>query len=469
MTDSHPLPDPESLSEALTYYESLLIFRQEFGRVPGIQAAVFAGGTVALSTAVGFADVESDTALTTEHLFRIASHSKTFTATKIFQLVEAGRLRLDDTAGAWVPGVAAVPAGGLTVRELLGHSSGLTRDGLDGDFWQLGTAFPDEARLLAILSHPASPVIDANDRFKYSNIAYSLLGLIIAAVTGGSYADAVTSGIVAKLGLESTGPEYDAARAAEYSTGYSSVQYAQMRRPIDHVDTQAMASATGFFATASDLVTYFSAHFLGDDRLLRDSSKRQMQHAAWPVAGGENHYGLGLAVTQVGDRQMIGHGGGYPGHITSSVVDTQAGLAVSVFTNCIDGPAEALAHAGVKLIDLAGAKPRPIQDPAQPDIDAARFTGRFASLWGVVDIALLGGRLYEISPSAIDPTAVVAELEVLDDDTLQVVAGPGYGSFGEQYRYTFNDDGSVRSFRGGSGTTMVPLPKFVLPERVSRT
>ena len=463
MTDPNPLPDPDSLAEALAYYASFLEFRREFGRIPAVQASVFARDAVALSVAFGQADVESGTALTTAHLFRIASHSKTFTATAIFQLVESGRLRLDDTAGTWVTGVSDGPVGGLTVRELLGHSSGLIRDGLDGDFWQLGGPFPDATRLLEILADPSSPVIDANDRFKYSNIAYSLLGLIIEAVTGSSYATAVTSGIVDPLGLGSVGPEYDESRAGEYATGYSSVQYSQQRRPIDHVNTGAMASATGFYATASDLVTYFSAHFLGDDRLLTDASKRQMQHIAWSVPGAEGHYGLGLSVTKVGERELVGHGGGYPGHITSSVVDPRAGLAVSVLTNCIDGPAEVLAHAGVKLIDLAGAKPRP-----EPGIDPARFAGRFASLWGVVDIAVLGGRLYEIAPAAADPTAVVGELEIVDEQTLKVIAGPGYASFGERYRYKFNRDGSVRSFRGGSGATLVPLGDFVLPERVSR-
>ncbi|WP_197676401.1 serine hydrolase domain-containing protein [Nakamurella panacisegetis] len=464
MTDSHPLPDPDSLAEALAYYASYLEFQQKLSRIPGVQAAVYARGAVELSVAFGRADVETDTALTTDHLFRIASHSKTFTATAVFQLLEAGRLRLDDTAGSLVPAVAGGPAAALTVRELLGHSSGLTRDGRDGDFWQLDRAFPDAAELLDVLAEPSATVIDANERFKYSNIAYSLLGLIIEAVTGRSYADVVTSEIVDRLGLASVGPEYDPARADRYATGYSSMQYSQQRRPIDHVDTKAMAAATGFYSTASDLVTYFSAHFRGDDRLLTDASRRQMQHVAWSVGQeDEGRYGLGLAVSKVGDREMIGHGGGYPGHITSSVVDPGAGLAVSVLTNCIDGPAQALAHAGVKIIDRAGAKPRP-----EPGIDPSRFAGRYASLWGVIDIALLGGRLYEIAPAAVDPTAAVAELEIVDEHTLKVIAGPGYGSFGEHYRFTFGDDGTVRSFRGGSGSTLVPLVDYVLPERISR-
>lgn len=460
MTDTKPLPDQESVGEALAYFDSLLAFRQVYSRIPGVQAAVFVGDRIALSCAHGRADVEADVPLTTSHLFRIASHSKTFTATAILQLVEAGRLGLDDTAASHVQWLDGAAAGALTVREMLGHASGLYRDSLDGDFWQLVGPFPDAERLREILLDTSATVIPANERFKYSNIAYSLLGLIIEAVTGTSYADAVTAGIIDRLGLQDVGPEYDPRRAADYAAGYSSLTYAQKRSPIDDVDTRAMAAATGFYATAADLVTYFSAHFLGDDRLLSDAGKRQMQHPGWKVGTGELEYGLGLAVTKVGGREMIGHGGGYPGHITNSVADTRVGLAVSVLTNCIDGPAEMLAQTCVKLIDLAGLKTRGVAS------GLGRFAGRYASLWGVVDIALLGGRLYQIHPAAMDPTADVAELDVVDEDTLRVAGGGGYESYGECYRFTFGDAGQVVSARMGSATTMRPLADFSVPERV---
>ena len=90
------LPDRQSVREALDYFDRYLGFRQHFQRVPGVQAAVYAFGDVQLSVAHGLADVAASTALTPDHLFRIASHSKTFTSTVVLQLVESGRLRLDE-------------------------------------------------------------------------------------------------------------------------------------------------------------------------------------------------------------------------------------------------------------------------------------------------------------------------------------------------------------------------------------
>ncbi|MET3804368.1 CubicO group peptidase (beta-lactamase class C family) [Nakamurella sp. UYEF19] len=459
--DFIPLPDADSIGEALGHFDRYLQFRQRDERIPGVQAAVYAAGSVRLSTAHGLADIESGVPLEPRHLFRIASHSKTFTATAVLQLVESGELRLDDTAGRWVDYLAGTEVGAVTVRELLSHASGLFRDSRDGDFWQLSRPFPDRATLRELLLDPAASVLGRNDRFKYSNIGYSLLGLIIEQVTGVSFAERVRSAIIDRLGLADLGPELDAARAADYATGYSSLAYADRRVPIEHIDTKAMASATGFYSTASDLVQYFAAHFFGDERLLTDSAKREMQHPWWSVRSGDRQYGLGLSVATVGERQLIGHGGGYPGHITNSVADTGAGLAISVLTNAIDGPAESLAHAGVKLLDLAGSKPRPTDG-----LDRTRYCGRFASLWGALDIAVLGGRLYRLHLPGADPVEDAAELEVVDGSTLRIQGGSGYGSYGELLSFTYSGDGSISSVRGESGSTLLPFEGFSLPDRV---
>jgi CubicO group peptidase (beta-lactamase class C family) len=452
--------DPENLREALAYYDSWLAFNQRYQRIPGVQAAVYAGDRIAYSSAYGSADVEQGTALTEQHLFRIASHSKTFTATAVFQLVEQGRLRLDDKASQHVTELIGTPLGERTVRELLAHAGGITRDSLEADWWQLDTAFPDRQQLLDVLRTETSAVLPENDRFKYSNIGYGLLGLVIEAAGGTSYNSFVQTEIVDKLGLSGLGPELNPNRSSEYAVGYSSLAYADTRVPIEHVDTRALASATGFFGTARDLVTYFSAHLPGDDRLLTDRSKREMQHPLWQTGEEDGpRYALGLQVAKVGKREVFGHAGGYPGHITKSFVDGERRLAVSVLTNAIDGQATQLAEAALKLIELASSQER------GSGAGLARFTGRYANLWGVTDIVLLGGRLYAIEPGSPDPAAEPTTLEA-DGDSLRVTGGSGYGSFGEFYRYTFGPDGQVESVRGSSGLLDHPIDRFTLPDRV---
>ncbi|MFF0265788.1 serine hydrolase domain-containing protein [Kribbella sp. NPDC004536] len=450
----------QNLTEVLAYYDSWLAFNQRYQRVPGVQAAVYAGDGVVFSKAYGRADVENDVPLTDQHLFRIASHSKTFTGTAVFQLVEQGRLRLDDKAAQHVTEIVGTPAGERTVRELLAHAGGITRDSGDADWWQLATAFPDRDQLLAVLRNDTSAVIPENERFKYSNIGYGLLGLVVEAASGLSYNEYVQSAIVDKLGLAGLGPELDPKRLSEYAAGYSALAYADTRVPIEHVDTRALASATGFFGNAHDLVTYFSAHLPGDDRLLSDKSKREMQHPLWTTGSDEKaRYGLGMAVTKVGDREVFGHGGGYPGHITRTLVDPEQRIVVSVLTNAIDGPASQLAEGLFRLLDLAASKDR-------GDQDLTRFTGRFANLWGITDFVVLGGRLYATDPSGPNPADEPQPLEV-EGDVVRVSGGNGYGSYGEAYQFTFDPSGAVTEVRGSSGLTSYPLDRFSLPERVT--
>ena len=216
--------------------------------------------------------------------------------------------------------------------------------------------------------------------------------------------------------------------------------------PIDHVDTRALAAATGFYGNARDLVTYFSAHLPGDDRLLTDASKRQMQHPLWKT-GEEDapRYGLGLQVTKVGKREVFGHGGGYPGHITRSLVDGERRLAVSVLTNAIDGPAAQLAEAALKLVDLAESKDRgeaaeldPLHRPLREPVGRQRHrAARRPPLRDRPDRR----RIPAAEPTTLKPTAT----------RLRVTGGSGYGSYGESYRFTFDADGKVESVRGSSG------------------
>lgn len=451
--------DRRHVAEAAAYFDQWLQFRCTADRVPGVQAAVLYDDEVLLSAAHGVADVSTGEPLTARHLFRIASHSKTFTATAVMQLVERGALRLDDTVGERVVELASAPIAAVTVRELLSHAGGVVRDGWDGDFWQLDRAFPDRAELLRVAGDN-SAVLARNERFKYSNIGYSLLGLIIEQASGQPYREHLTQHVIAPLGLSDTGADLDEARRADYAAGHTALAYAEARIPIQHIDTGAMSSATGLYSTASDLVRYAAAHFEGDERLLGADAKRQMQHGEWKIDGTEAEYGLGFEISKIGGRRVLGHGGGYPGHITRTYFDPKDRLAVCVFTNAIDGPALAMATAAIKLVDLArGSEPDPAATGADA-VDLESFCGRFASLWSVYDIAVLGGRLYQLSPSLADPTLAPTRLDVVDANTLRIADTNGYGSRGEVMTFERNVDGSIRSVRGGSGSSAYPIDQF---------
>lgn len=432
-------------------------FQAGYHGLPGLQLAVGLRGEVLVDLAWGTADVETGEKLTSDHLFRIASHSKTFTGVLVMQLVERGELRLDDPVGTHVPELDGTPAAAVTVRELLGHQGGIIRDSSDGDFWQHGKPFLDRDELIECV-RTEGVVLAPNEHFKYTNIGYSLLGLVIENVTGRTYDDVARAGIVEPLGLTRTGTELDPARAAEYAAGHTArLAHDDARRVVPHVDTRAMAPATGWYSTARELVRYGTAHVLGDTTLLSDASKRLMQReeSRVVVRGTERgRYGVGLEVGVVGDRRLVGHSGGYPGHITRTWIDPADGLVVSALTNAVDGTATPLANGVITLIDLALAAADEVArlagtDGALEPVPADAPVGRFANLWGVSDVVDLGGILHVVNPRAASPADQAVRLVVRDGDLVQE-AVDGFGTVGEPVQVERAADGAVTAVRLGA-------------------
>lgn len=454
--------DTKQIKGALEYGAKWIAFQHEYNPYVGAQVAARVDGDLVLNEAFGYADLEKRTKLTSDHLFRIASHSKTFTGVAVMQLVEAKKLRLDDTIGDHIPELAKSDIAGVTVRHLLSHTGGIIRDGDNADWWELGKPFPNRKELL-LLAKKMGKVLEPSTEFKYSNIGFSLLGVIIEHASGQSYRDYVTEHIVDKLGLKNTGPDINFDRFDDYAAGHSSRVHGGKRVQIDHIDTFEESSATGFYATAAELTDYFQAHIAGDTRLISDASKREMQQKIGH-SDEKNGYGLGLVIDEIGGRTYIGHSGGYPGHITMSKVDRDRKLSVSVLTNSNDGPAALLTVGLLGLVNLA-LTDKAITEPRKHK-ELKKFEGRFATLWGVTDIVALGGRLYALSPSLDDPASMAIELEVTGENTLKRVGGSKYGARGEELAYHFDDKGKIAKVTGGH--TMLPIGKFKLPKRVKR-
>lgn len=453
--------DLKAIKSALAYGSKWLAFQHEYNPYVGAQAAVRVDGELIFNEAFGYADLAAQTPMTTEHLFRIASHSKTFTGVAAMQLVEAKKLRLDDTIGQHIPELAKSDVANVTVRHLLSHTGGIIRDGDNADWWELGKPFPNRKELLSLVKK-LGKVLDPNVEFKYSNIGFSLLGVIIENASGMTYREYVTANVVDTLGLKNTGPDLVMERLDDHAVGHSSRVHGQ-RIPIDHIDTFEESSATGFYSIASELTDYFQAHIPGDTRLLTDASKREMQQKVGE-AEENTHYGLGLVIDKIGKRTYIGHSGGYPGHITMSKVDRDRKLSISVFTNSNDGPAGILTAGLLGLIDLALTNDAKTEPGKAKDL--AKFEGRFATLWGITDIEVLGGRLYALAPSLDDPAGMATELEVVNDTTLKRVGGSKFGARGEEIVFSFDKSGKVSKVTGGH--TMLPIEKFTLPERLER-
>jgi CubicO group peptidase (beta-lactamase class C family) len=441
--------DRAALLEAAAYVDSWLAFRREQRDLPGLVAAIRHADELVLCKGYGWARLDPPVAMTPEHIFRVASHSKMFTATAIMQLVEQGKLRLDDRAAAYVSWLNS----NVTLRELLNHAGGVIRDGLDADFWRVERPFPDVATLQALA--PDANVLPANMTFKYSNIGFGLLGLVIEAVSGVPYNQYVQAHIVEALGLGSTGPELVVDVLDRCVTGYTGKVLGVPRRGVPSIDTRALSPATGFYSTAEDLCRFVAAHWLGDETLLSDAAKREMQHAAWTVEQAQERYGLGFIAERIDERDTVGHSGGFPGQLTRTLFDPTDQLVVVVLSNTSseEGRAGPLAAQIVRFIDFAQRYPGGSSD------DLARYTGRFANVGGAIDIVAFGGKLFGLAPDADDPSRFAWELDVVDPDRLRITKCSGFGYPGELIQYERDAAGDTHRLIAG-GVTMYPEAIF---------
>ncbi|MEI9985579.1 MAG: serine hydrolase domain-containing protein [Aliidongia sp.] len=236
------------LEVALDYIPRWLDYQLRQSEQPGCAIAIVHEGELVLERAFGLADLPSGEVLTPRHRFRVASHSKSFTAAGILKLREQGKLRLDDPVGRYVgdlhPDIAAA-----TIAQLLSHSAGVARDGLDMEYWLGRRPVLDAKALRAHLA--GGPLIEANTRLKYSNHGYGLLGLVIEAATGETYRDWMAREIVAPDGLRETEPDMPLAAAAPLARGHSG-KLPLGRRVVNPGErpANALAPGAGFVSTA---------------------------------------------------------------------------------------------------------------------------------------------------------------------------------------------------------------------------
>jgi len=392
--------------------------------------------------------------MTTENIFRIASHSKTITSTAIMQLYEAEKLSLDDKVSKhlnWFKSNKDERVTNITIRQLLNHTSGIARDGDNSDYWQLLCDFPDKDYLKKYIS-TCELFYDSDERFKYSNFGYGYLGLLIEAVSGLSYNDYMIKNVIKKLGLKSMQPDLVSETMDLLVGGYSWGMFDGKKKPYNHVKANALSPAAGFCSNAEDLCRFFAAHFYGNDILISDYSKRIMQHGSWKTSH-DDCYGLGMDEIDRNGWKLYGHGGGFCGFKTNTRFDPKWQLAVSVMINTDSVNPRSICSSIIDMIDT-------YQQNSSYDDEKrnklARFEGRFySSLGDVVDIKLVGDKLFAIDPLWWNDFSRAERLVLKDDSTLRIQHADGYSSPGEDLLYNFDANGRAEMIKY-AGYTMLP-------------
>ncbi|MEV6300766.1 serine hydrolase domain-containing protein [Actinoplanes sp. NPDC051861] len=350
---------------------------QSAGRVPSLALAVVRDRAV-----LHFAGAGDQPRPDPKTQYRLGSITKTITATLVMQLRDEGFFALDDLLYRHLPGT---PIGGVTLRQLLGHVSGLQREP-DGPWWERNPG-GDVDQLLASLTYEKAHGAPYR-RYRYSNLAYGLLGAVVSRVTGQSWAELVGKRVLDPLGMKRT----TYAPVEPFARGYVVHDLGGALHEEPRPDTGAMAPAGQLWSTVTDMAKW--AGFLADPApavLARETVDEMCAPVvlkdleSW-TAG----HGLGPQLYRVGERVYAGHGGSMPGYVAHLAVHRRSRLGVIVFGNTYG-----LAGAGIKEISLRAlttaldGEPETVpawRPPTPPQGEAAEICGRWWWMGGEYEI-----------------------------------------------------------------------------------
>ena len=307
--------------------------------------------------------------------FEVGSVTKTMTATLLALLAADGRLRLDDGVGRWLPACAN---GGITLRQLATHTSGLPRFAPNMGLPTVDLANPyagfggeqAEEGLRQAVAAPGAPVL-------YSNFGYQLLGLVLERASGLPYEQLITGRLLAPLGMSRSGVGGNA--------GGTPLPGHDHRGELPHWD-RPLAAAGGVEATIGDLARYAGACLRPPPGPL-GAALSTAQTPQLPVEAG-GHQALAWRVSDDGIRWHIGSTGGFSAAV---LIDPVRGRAIAILASCF-GRAQSLRQAG--LLTLAGDDPR----AARPQPPGPEWDERAREIIRL----LLDGRAAEIQVRAPD-------------------------------------------------------------------
>jgi CubicO group peptidase (beta-lactamase class C family) len=327
------LPVTGTALPGLSAFDTAVMGLLEKWKIPGASLAVAKDGRLVLARGYGYSDVGQGKPVTPDLRFRLASLSKSLTASAIMKLAEQGALDLDDPAlpllGAWAPPPAQLvdPRVNLiTIRHLLTHRGGWNREAA-GDPSFDAREYLRDPDCRGIMRSELTRRLDfePGSAFVYSNTGYCILGRIIEQVSGMPYADFVNLHILRPAGADRmTLTQILQVRPDEpvyYHTPGSTIS------PYEGIALNAIDSLAGWVSRPTDYLRYFLAlNGSGAKSILKPQSVAQILAAPSAPKPAANWYGLGVRVQARSGGLDVWHHGSMPG-TQAEVVLSREGVA----------------------------------------------------------------------------------------------------------------------------------------------
>ncbi|WP_326523089.1 serine hydrolase domain-containing protein [Sphingomonas sp.] len=277
--------------------------------VPGCAVAVAKDGRTILDRAYGMADLETGTRATPASIYESGSVSKQFTAAAILLLARDGKLRLDDDIRKYLPEMPDYGAP-VTVGQLIHHTSGLRDWGAVAAMsgWPRNSRVADNADVLALAAQQRGLNYPPGAHYTYSNTNFNLAAIIVARVSGQSFAAFTDARILRPLGMKDSSWRENYARVVPgRATAYARDGGAYV---IDQPIEDAHGNG-GLLTTTADMIRWNAAL---DADTLGPGFTAEMEKVGVLSTGTKIEYAAGLRVTQRDGRREVAHSGSTGGY-----------------------------------------------------------------------------------------------------------------------------------------------------------
>ncbi len=440
----------------LDLLESWIGAQMEYRRLPGLAVGIVYDGDLIYGKGFGYADLENQRPIDTQSIFRIASITKTFTATAIMQLRDQGRLSLDDPVKKhlkWFK-IKNVDPDSPTIRiwHLLTHTSGLPRESAF-PYWT-DYRFPSRQQMIEALADQEA-IYAPEEKLKYSNLALAIAGEIVAQVSGMPYEKYISKHILKPLGMNSTSVLSEDIDRSRLVTPYGQILPDGSRRIRPFTDCRAITPAANMATTVEDLAKFVSAQFGPDSgeawTILKPSSLREMHRVRWLRPNWKGGWGIGFSVWREDDMTVVGHGGWVAGNRSQIVFVPEKKIGVIVLINSDDGEpyffAKKILALMSPIIDEIAAPDKPI---LAADTTLDKYVGRFTDTWDYdTEFMIVNGGLvmngYGVPPEE-NPDDALVELSPVSEHVFRMTGNNGDG---ELVTFIFNRDGEIDSVKVG--------------------
>ncbi|HRK34433.1 MAG TPA: serine hydrolase domain-containing protein [Candidatus Hydrogenedentes bacterium] len=344
-----------SLAEAPlgTSAQALLEEAAKAKKVAGMSAAIWKDGAIAWEGAVGFADVENQVPATPAMVHRIASISKPISAVAAMQLVEQGKLKLDEPIQTYVPTFPKKPEGDILIWHLLSHTSGIRH--YKGSESVAMDYFADSLSAMKGFQDDAIGFAPGT-KYNYTTYGYTVLGAAIEAASASKLGDYLQKNVWTPAGMTSTRLELHGVIVPHRSRGYALNPKGELEN-ARYTDNSVRYAGGGMISTAGDLVRFAAA--VQDGTLLKRETFERMIQPVTLADGTVSRYALGWTVdTWDVLGRIMSHSGGQSGTSTHLLSSLDRGVSVALISNTRGDTG--LNEVGVLLANIAlGTTPPP--------------------------------------------------------------------------------------------------------------